>query len=289
MAGRIYAARSLKPIADMVNQVNRITFENLGQRLDEGNRSDEIARLAITFNNMLDRFVSTVEMKNDFVSNATHEMRTSLTSIKGQIEVALMKSRSAEVYQKTLKSLQEDTGNLIALTNSLLDMAKVNADNSSIFMQVVRIDEILWEAYAELTARKPEYSVVIRFDGPVEEEKDLTVNGNPQLLKSAIYNLAINGCKFSADHKVEILITTSPESVTLKFSDTGIGIPEEETDKVLNPFYRASNARSITGSGLGLSLTNRIVLLHHGMVTIDSTEGTGTTITLELPVVNSLG
>jgi signal transduction histidine kinase len=285
VAGRLYATQALRPISDMVRQVDRITFENLQQRLDEGNRTDEIARLAITFNKMLDRLVSALEMQKSFVSNASHELRTPLTSITGQIEVALMKTRQVEEYQAVLNSVLEDARDLNALSNGLLDMAKVSSDSSTIIMQPVRIDEILWEAYSELTIRKPGNTINIHFERSIEEERELTVKGNLQLLKSALYNLADNGCKFSDDHSVEIYLSALPEKVILKFTDKGIGIPEEEMGKILDPFYRAYNARNTPGSGLGLPLANRIILLHKGNLKIDSRPGEGTTITVEFPAM----
>ena len=282
--GRLFAARALKPIADMVTQVDRITFENLDQRLDEGNRTDEISRLAITFNRMLDRLVSAVAMQKSFVSNASHELRTPLTSITGQIEVALMKTRPVKEYQAILNSIMEDIRNLNALSNGLLDMAKVSPDTSGITMQAVRIDEILLEVYAELTAGNPSYTLSIQFEEQIEEDKDLTVRGNQQLLKSALYNLAHNGCKFSDDHSVDVHFSARMGKVILKFTDKGIGIPEEEAGKILDPFYRARNTHSIPGIGLGLSLTNRIITLHKGELLVDSQPGKGTTVTVVLPV-----
>jgi signal transduction histidine kinase len=283
ITGRFFAVRALKPIADMVTQVEKISFENLAMRLNEGNRRDEIDLLAMTFNKMLDRLNSAVDMQKSFISNASHELRTPLTSITGQIEVALMKSRSAGEYQSILSSVLEDTRNLNSLANGLLYMAKASSDPSSIALRPVRIDEILWEAHAEMASRKPDYRISIHFGETIEDDKELIVNGNPMLLKSAVLNLLENGCKFSDHHSMEVCLSTSRKQMTLKFTDEGIGISGDEVEKILQPFYRAGNVRNIPGSGLGLSLACMIIRLHRGDLSIDSLPGKGTTITVTLP------
>jgi two-component system, OmpR family, sensor histidine kinase ArlS len=284
--GRIYARNSLQPMSDIVKQVDKITFESLHMRVNEGNKTDEIARLSITFNRMLERLESAFEMQSSFVSNASHELRTPLTSVTGQIEVALMKPRTNEEYKTVLESVLEDIRNLNELSNGLLDLAKASSDASSLAMQPLRIDEILWETRADLIKRKNEYAITIHFSEPIDDEKELTVFGNLHLLKTAILNLMDNGCKFSSGKSVEVWLAVKNGNILLKFMDQGIGIDREDVDSVLHPFYRAKNAKTIHGSGLGLTLTEKIIHLHKGTLTIDSAIGKGTVITINLPVTS---
>ena len=202
--GRIYAYRALKPMSDVVKQVDKITISSLDMRVNEGNGTDEIAQLALTFNKMLERLESAFEMQRSFVSNASHELRTPLTSITGQIEVTLMKSRTQEEYKKILESVLEDIKNLNALSNGLLDLAKASSDISAIVLHPLRIDEILWKARDELNEEKKAYNIAIKFSEPIEDEKELTVLGNDHLLKTAVINLMDNACKFSSDKSVEV-------------------------------------------------------------------------------------
>jgi signal transduction histidine kinase len=283
--GRIYAGRSLKPMSDIVEQVDKMTIESLHMRVQVGNKKDEIARLAMTFNRMLDRLESAFEMQRSFVSNASHELRNPLTSITGQIEVALMKTRSTVEYKVILESVLEDIRNLNKLSDGLLDLAKASSDSSEVTMQPVRIDEILWETREELFRRKNEFDIAIQFHEPIEDEKDLMVRGNPHLLKSAILNLMENGCKFSFNNKVKIFLKAESGQVTLTFTDEGIVIGKEEMGNIMQPFHRAKNARTFSGSGLGLPLADRIIRLHQGCLSIDSAEGTGTVITVSLPIL----
>jgi len=284
--GRIYAFRALKPMSDVVKQVDKITISSLDMRVNEGNGSDEIAQLAVTFNKMLERLESAFEMQRSFVSNASHELRTPLTSITGQIEVSLMKSRTQEEYEAILESILEDIKNLSALTNGLLDLAKASSDISAIAFHPLRIDEMLWESRDELIERKKAYNISIKFNEPIEDEKVLTVLGNDHLLKTALVNLMDNACKFSSDKSVEILLSIEGKFTVVEFKDSGIGIDIADIDNIFHPFFRAKNAKNIYGNGLGLPLADKIIKLHRGVISIESQLQKGTTITVTIPFLS---
>jgi len=282
--GRIYAKRALKPMSDVVKQVEKINITSLNLRADEGNGTDEIAQLAITFNKMLNRLESAFEMQRSFVSNASHELRTPLTSITGEIEVTLMNKRSEEEYIKILHSVLEDIKNLNELSNGLLDLAKANSDVSDILLRNIRIDELLWEARSDLLSRKEDYKILIRFDTPIKDENLLMVFANEHLLKTAIINLMDNACKYSQDKKVEITIQISDRNIKIIFRDEGIGIDTEDLKKIFEPFFRAKNAKNRPGNGLGLALTRKIISIHSGIAEMDSVLNKGTTVSITLPL-----
>ena len=284
--GWIYSGRALKPMSDVVKQVDQITISSLDMRVNEGNGTDEIAQLAITFNQMLERLESAFEMQRSFVSNASHELRTPLTSITGQIEVSLMKPRSQEEYIAILDSVLEDIINLNALSNGLLDLAKASSDISAIGLRNLRIDEILWETRSELLKRKPNYSISIQFSEPIEDESELTISGNEHLLKIAMINVMDNACKYSSDKSVEITLSVADENFVAEFKDHGIGIDPSDLDHIFQPFFRAKNAKNFSGNGLGLSLTDKIIRLHQGVVHIDSDLGKGTLVTIRIPFLS---
>lgn len=281
--GRIYATRALKPMSEVVSQVEKITFSNLDMRVNEGNGTDEIAQLAITFNQMLERLQSAFEMQRSFVSNASHELRTPLTSITGQIEVLLMKPRNQKEYESMLESVLEDIKNLNALSNGLLDLAKVSSDISAIALHPIRIDEILWETRAELLDRKKEYKINITFSELIEEDSKLKIIGNEHLLKTAILNLMDNACKFSGNNSVEVFLSVKGKNISMVFEDQGIGIEPSDLDKIFHPFFRAKNTKNISGNGLGLALTEKIVKLHQGTISIESQLQKGTKVTVAIP------
>jgi len=284
--GRVYAYRALKPMSDVVKQVDKITISSLDMRVNEGNGTDEIAQLAFTFNKMLERLQSAFEMQRSFVSNASHELRTPLTSITGQIEVSLMKSRTHEEYEAILESVLEDIKNLNALSNGLLDLAKASSDISAIALYPLRIDEVLWKTRAELIQQKKNYNISIKFSEQIEDEKELTVLGNDHLLKTAIINLMDNGCKFSSDKSAEVFLTVEGKFIVVEFTDRGIGIDKADIGNIFHPFFRAKNAKNIYGNGLGLSLTDKIVQLHRGTISIESQLQKGTIVKLTIPFLS---
>jgi signal transduction histidine kinase len=282
-AGWFFAGQALRPISSVIEQVDKISISNIYSRVDEGNKTDEIALLAITFNKMLERLEAAFEMQRTFVANASHELRTPLTSITGNIEVSLIKKRETHEYEEILSSVLEDIKHLTDLTNGLLDLAYASRDISEIKMQDQRIDELIWQARTQLLKQKSSCKIIVEFLNMPDEEQLWCFRGNEQLLKTAFINLIDNACKFSSDQSVNISIEVSPAGINLIFKDNGPGIPENDKQNLFQPFFRASNTRHIKGHGLGLSMTQRIIHLHGGKITILSSSEKGTEILIEFP------
>ena len=197
-----------------------------------------------------------------------------------------MNSRTREEYENILESILEDIKNLNALSNGLLDLAKASSDISAIALHPLRIDEILWETRAELIGRKKDYNISIKFSEPIEDEKEITVLGNDHLLKTAIINLMDNACKFSPDKSVEIFLAVKGKYIVTELTDRGIGIDIADIKKIFEPFFRAKNAKIIFGNGLGLSLTDKIIQIHRGTISIESHLHKGTTVTVSIPFIS---
>lgn len=285
-AGWFFSGKALKPISDMVKKVEDISITSLHLRVPEGNGNDEIGRLAITFNNMLGRLETSFGMQKSFIANASHELRTPLTSINGQIEVLMMKDRSTEEYKTALGSVLEDIKSLIDLSNRLILIARTSSEGPSGYNNNIRIDEIIWQAQEEMKRYNPSYHVIISMDDSVTDSERLMVAGDEYLLKTAVTNLIENACKYSSDHSVFVEFGQENEWVKVIFEDKGIGIPEEDIHKIIEPFYRGTNAESTPGSGIGLSLVNQIIRNHNGTLDIESKLGKGTRITLQLPALS---
>ena len=285
-SGRIFAKRALNPISDIMSQVDAIGGANLDTRVSEGNGKDELARLAKTFNKMLDRLEVAFKTQKNFIANASHELRTPLTVITGQLEVTLMNARNNEEYRKTILSVLEDIKNLNHISNRLLLLAHASSESSRTDFNLVRIDDILWQARKEILKIHDNYQILINFSEIIDNDFKLTVKGNELLLKTALSNLIDNGCKYSEDHISEIYIDHANDHVIIQFSDKGIGIPLEEIKMIFQPFYRAKNAIGIKGHGIGLSLAEKIIALHKGNITVKSEIAKGTDFTLFLPVNN---
>lgn len=281
---QLFAKRSIKPIANMIRQIERISVSTIEARLTTPNNGDELARLAATFNEMLDR-ISTFEMQRSFVSNASHELRTPLTLITNQIEVALIKPRTDEEYQKILHSILEDIDKLNTLSNGLLELAQFDGKHIQVAWATIDLDEVLYEAVATVLHKYPIYNVTFMTDSPDEDESlpSVQVRGEESLLKMAFMNLIENGCKFSPDHRVQLALKITDKLVQVAIDDRGIGIAEAELDYIFQPFYRAANAHPVKGNGIGLSLTEKIVSLHGGFIKVRSVLNQGTTFAVSLP------
>jgi signal transduction histidine kinase len=286
IAGWFYSGRALKPIAGVVSQVEEISFTSLNLRVDEGNGTDEIARLAQTFNKMLERLETAFKMQKDFISNASHEIRTPLTAIYGQMEVLLMKDRKKEEYRRAFTSIVEDIQSLINLSNRLLLLAQASTETNQRNYGRIRIDEILWQAKDEIKKINEEYKINISIASGREsltEADHMEVFGDEFLLKIVVSNIIENACKYSGDNKVNININSSDGWITITFVDNGIGIEEKDLERIFEPFQRGLNVNMIPGFGIGLSLVRKIVRSHNGTFELLSQPGRGTEAILRLP------
>jgi signal transduction histidine kinase len=289
VAGWIYSGRSLKPITDVINRVDKISVTSLNLRIDEGNGKDEIGRLAGTFNKMLARLEKSFTVQKDFISNASHELRTPLTAINGQLEVLSLKDRTNDEYKTAIKSVLEDTRSIIDLANRLLLIARTSAEGPVNFSSKVRIDEILWQTRDELIRFNKKFLVNIILDDTVEDESQMTITGDESLLKIAMSNLMENGCKYSSDHIVQVKLKNDENNIQILFNDSGIGIPSDEQSKVFEPFYRSQNAKSYPGTGIGLSIVKQIIENHNGTISLTSEVGHGTNVVITFPLSESQG
>jgi len=284
LAGAAFAGQVLQPLARINAEVSNISAGNLSLRIDEGNRHDEIAQLAMNFNDMLHRLESAFEVQQQFVSNASHEMRNPLAAITTQLQLILDKKRTPEEYEQAMQSMLDDTQTLVELTNGLLTLAQSGIEKQRFQFGAVRVDEVLFLAQNELGKAHPDYHFIIEYETFPEDESQLTIPGNEQLLKTAFLNLMDNACKFSPDRTVRIRVAANLHAIDVSFSDCGIGVPEEEQELIFNPFYRSSNVQSaIKGHGIGLSLCRRILQLHNSNISIRSSLGTGSCFAVQLP------
>ena len=283
LLGFTFSKQALSPISDVIKQVDRITASQLNLRVDEGNGKDEIALLAIKFNKMLERLGAAFDMQRSFVSNASHELRTPLTTLTGEIEVALMNDTLNDGQRQLLVSLLDNIKELNKLSNGLLELAHANLDISEIKLSNVRIDEVIGAARAELLKSHKNYVITVNVGEYPEDEKRMMTNGNEALIKSAIQNVIENACKYSANHTALVNLAFDHEQIVIGVSDSGIGIPEENLQHIYEPFFRSENARHVRGHGIGLSLTQRIILLHGGRIDIRTELNRGTVVQLQLP------
>jgi signal transduction histidine kinase len=284
VAGWAFAHQAMQPVAAIVSEVEKLSASDLHKRLPNSDGQDEVSHLARTFNHMLDRLETAFDMQRTFVANASHELRTPLTTMIGELEVALMKKREPAEYERVLQSTLEDARLLAELSNGLLQIAQASTDSSKIIHTLLRFDEVVWLAREQTLRRQPNASINIDFANFPEEEERLEIKGNEALLLIAIVNVLENAIKFSPEGRaISGLIRVGKSEVLLEISDEGLGIAEDDLKKVFIPFFRAGNVRNITGHGIGLPLTERILKLHNGAIVVDSQINVGTVVTISLP------
>ena len=280
--GRFFVRQVLKPLREINKQVNNITETNLNLRLNEGNKKDELAELAITFNQMIARIKNAFELQQNFVTNASHELRTPLTSIIGNLDVALSKERNTDEYKMVLKTVLEEAERLHKLSDGLLNIAQASFDINNLKMEYIRIDEILEEVLDIVQNQMPESKMELRFENMPENSDDLLIKGNRNLIMIAFENIIENANKFSENKKVKLVLAYTPDAIIITISDTGIGIPEKDLSNVMQTFFRSENARTFSGSGVGLSLSQKIFVLHNAKLTINSEKEKGTIVSIML-------
>ncbi len=282
-AGWLLASRAFSPISRVVDRVEEISIASLNLRLDEGNGKDELAHLAHTFNQMLNRLETAFAVQKDFISNASHELRTPLTAITGQIDVLMMKERSTADYRNAVIAVLEDIKKLNRLIDKLLLMAHASSESAKTGFREVRIDEILWQSREELLKYEKGYTVTISLDETISDMENMVVMGDDQLLRSAVTNIMENGCKYSPDRSVDIDLSFTGNRLLIKFKDRGPGIAEADIERIFESFYRGKVEGSIKGHGIGLSLAKKIIDIHQGEITVVSKSEAGTEITISLP------
>lgn len=275
IAGHVFSKQLLRPVAQIIEEVNDISSHNLSHRIRTGGtQEDELNQLANTFNDLLDRIQESFESQRRFISNASHELSTPLTSISSQLQVTLQRNRDTGEYRQVMQSVQEDVMQMRQLTKSLLDMAKTGSQGS-IELNEIRVDEVLFRVMAEMKKLNPQYEVELNFSEFPDDESQFLVFGNTDLLYIAVRNIVENGCKYSTDHTSVVNLYFKDGMVVIEVHSVGRTVAKEEIKEIFKPFYRSSNAVGTSGFGLGLALAKRIVGLHKGNLSVESDHESG--------------
>jgi signal transduction histidine kinase len=278
---RWFSKKALEPIDNVVKQMQLVRASNLSLRISEGNGKDEISTLAQNFNRLLMHLENAFELQQSFVTNASHELRTPVTSIIGEIEVALHKARTPDEYELVLKSVLSDAERLKETITGLLELAQVDMDYTRAILSPVAIDELIWELNEYWTKKMGKNHFIVNVLELPEDPDKLLVAANKPLLTIALNNIIANAYKFSDNKPVCCSLYADEKKIRITVADHGIGIPEEEREQVFRSFYRATNVKAYSGSGIGLHVTGRIIKLFNGTIDIDSTSVDGTAIVIE--------
>ena len=282
VVGYILAKSTLKPIRSIVKEAENITASHIDKRLPVKNEQDELGELCIAFNNLLERLEKSFNSQKMFVSNVSHELRTPMAALTAELDLALLKERTAEQYQSAIGNALQDTHRIIKLIDGLLNLAKADYQSEQIKVEEVRLDELLLDARELVLKAHPEYHVELVFDQEAENDNVLTVVGNNYLLTTAFVNLIENNCKYSSNRSSFVLISFWEQSAVIRLSDNGVGISDKDKENLFRLFYRGENKAFASGHGIGMTLTQKIIHLHKGELTVSSHQGEGTTFVVKL-------
>ena len=280
----LFTGQLLRPLTQIIREVKEISSYDLSQRLRAGAGQDELSQLANTFNELLERLQESFAIQRRFISKASHELSTPLTSVSSQVEVALQKERNIDEYKQILSSVREDVQQMRQLTKSLLEIAKTGSQGG-IELNEVRVDEVLLKVTADVKRLSPEYKVELNFGDFPEDEKDCVVFGNSELLYIAIKNIVENGCKYSSNKTSVVDLSFSAHKLFVQVMNQGDVIAAEEIQQIFQPFYRGPGTGNTRGFGLGLALAQRIIALHKGFIRVRSDVDSGTNFTIEMPSI----
>ncbi len=288
-SGWYFAGQALAPMSNIVQEVENIQPSDLSRRVVTAESHDELARLAETFNRLLDRVERAFRMQRMFLSNVSHELKNPLHAIRTQLDVTLSRERDSTAYRSALQSVLDDVDAMTEVEEKLHQLARIYNDPAAIPFSKTRLDELLWQTKEQLQKRRPSFKIVLDFGEMPENEELLNVRANEALLRTALLNLMDNACKYSPDHRAQVRVRFQPDGThEVEIADNGPGIPAEELPLIFEPFFRSPRHLKEKGTGIGLSLVQSILNLHQIALSVESPTQGGTVFKMVFPPLRDL-
>jgi len=286
--GWFLAGRALQPVEAITEAARRIAAGDLTQRLSASQSSDEIGRLADTFNEMIARLEGSFRQIQRFSADASHELRTPLTVMKGETELALRRPRSAEDYRLVLESSLEEIDRMARIIDDLLFLSRTDLGEVRMERRPVRLDALVEDIQRQAAVLGQEQGIEVL----ITTVQPATVLGDELRLRELVLNLVENAVRYSRPGgRVEMALEGEDSVARLTVTDHGIGIPAEAQSRIFDRFYRTDDARAHApkGTGLGLAICKWIAEVHHGRIEVHSELGKGSRFTLILPLAAPAG
>jgi heavy metal sensor kinase len=282
VGGWLLATRTLRPLASMAEQAHRITGSNLDTRIQVDDAVEELALLVTSFNELLSRLDQAFDTMRRFVADASHELRTPVSVIRGEADVALSKERGEDEYRESLGIVLDESRRLSRLVDDLLNLARADAGHVRLQTHDFYVNELVAECCRSVQGLASARQLTLE----CRTEGDLQFTGDEQLLRRLLINLLDNAIRYTpAGGTVTAAIESRPEAVRISVADTGIGIQADDQAHIFERFYRTGEARSRRdgGFGLGLAIVKWIAESHQGTVACNSKYGCGSLFTVMLP------
>jgi heavy metal sensor kinase len=278
--GMFFARVALRPVASMAKTIRQITAENLSLRLPPPETHDEIRELADLFNAMLARIEDSFLSERRFIQDVSHELKTPLTILKGELEVALKKRRPPEEYEALLQSNLEETEKMSRIISDMLTLARFDNRDVKLERSSVGLKELLKDITETLTPLAAKRSITLR----LQAAQDVAVEGDAGQLERLFINLMDNAVKYSRDGgSVAVSVGSVGGRPVVSVTDAGVGIPAADLPHIFKRFYRADSSRSSSGFGLGLAIAQSIAEAHNAEIKAESVPGRGSTFTVLFP------
>ena len=280
--GAFLAGRSLKPVDDIVDDLDRIEAGNLSARVVVSRREDEADRLRRGINRMLDRIEDSFERMQRFTADAAHEFRTPLAALQCRLDVALTKAREPEEYRRVLSDVLEDAESLARTVNELLLLTRIDANAEHPDFRPVPLGPLLDDLREVFGVAAEERDIELTVDCA----EACVVLGDGGLLRKLFGNLMDNAVRLNpSGGRVSLSAAREGDACVVRVTDTGTGIPPDLQERIFDRFFRADDSRSRAGGhvGLGLSICRSIAELHGGAISVHSSRGEGSTFEARLP------
>lgn len=272
------ASKAIAPVHQLIKAASGINDKNINTRLPLPENEDEIYQLATTINELLNRIENSIDQQKQFTADASHEMRTPITAIRGQLEVLLRKKREPEQYESKIKEVLVQVDRLSQMFDQLLQLSRLESG-----VTIVKKESILLEPVIDATINKWQKELnkkrmLLHLSVP----ENAAVMADPFLLDRILDNLFSNAIKYGYESG-NIFVVWNENSESLLIKDDGPGIAAAQLPHLFNRFYRADHSRSsqIQGNGLGLAIVKRLADLQQIQISLDSTEGKGTDFTIK--------
>ncbi|WP_324679699.1 HAMP domain-containing sensor histidine kinase [Hymenobacter sp. GOD-10R] len=283
--GLFFATRALAPLNFLLRQLRADTARAQPFRLRPLNPRDEAGTLAAAFNDLLTRQEELVESQRAFISHASHELRTPLTTIKGWLETSLAYDSEVASLKKGIGLAVAGLDRLTALANGLLYLARLDSA-TPLDGQPVELVDVLLDVVSSAQHQHPGQPVDLDISPEVDAQPHTPqLLGNAQLLRTALGNLVDNAAKYSSGQPVTLCLEMEgPATVRLLIEDRGPGIASDEQERIFQPLTRGRAVGEVPGFGIGLTLAQRIILLHQGQLQLRPRLGGGTVAEVQLPL-----
>ncbi len=282
--GWFLAGRALKPFDEVAQTAEQITSENLGTQIVTKHNEEEIRRLVQAFNSMVRRLNDSFQQMRKFNADAAHELRTPLSILQGENEIALRSANLPEEIRSVLASNLEELQRLTRIVNDMLILAEADAGSQVLVMKPCNLRPMLEDLVEQMRVLAMDRGIEIS----LAVSQEVVIEADTLWFRRAVLNLLDNAIKYSSDGgKVAVRVELRGARVYLAIRDEGIGIEPKDLPHIFDRLYRADPARSRSsgGAGLGLALVKWIVESHHGQVGVESEPDRGTTFIVSLPTL----